>query len=391
MFQTLRKPHFVKIYLIPLLSTGIGSLSWSISILYALELGADIFQINLITTIHSTMSILLLVPFGILSDRFGRRPMVLYPQVIMLLGTLVRAFAADPTHLLLAAFVGGFAGGSSFPALVAMIADLAEPEEQQEAISTLFFFSSVGMVGGPLLATLLLTLPTITLRTIYQLSVIAEVFFLLYLATQIRETHRLSGSEPPQRIRASILDVVRDSGFQGVLLMAFLYFFSRAILDTYLPIYASIDLALSNAEVASLSVSRSLAIMLIRLSSATFLTRVSLRPFLLTVLLVGGLTSLASPLATTYLTIVLLFFLSGTSFGAVMVLSNTLVAQNARPESRGVANSLLSVGQSSGNLLKILTSPIAETLGLVPVFLLGGVCGLASILPILLTKMKKAR
>jgi hypothetical protein len=69
-----------------------------------------------------------------------------------------------------------------------------------------------------------------------------------------------------------------------------------------------------------------------------------------------------------------------------MILSNTLVAKNSRPENRGVANSLLNVGQSSGNLLKIFTSSIAETLGLVPVFLMGGVVGLIAIIPILLTK-----
>jgi len=361
-------------------------MSWSVSILYALELGADIFQINLITTIHSTMSILLVVPFGILSDRFGRRPMVLYPRIIMLVGTLIRAFASNPNHLLIAAFVGGFAGGSYFPILLSMIADIAEPQEQQESISTLFFFSSVGMVCGPLIATLLLNLPQTTLRSIYQLGAIAEALVLIYLATQIRETHPPLASDRPQGYRESILEVLRQSSFQGLLVMAFLYFFSRAIIQTYIPIYASVDLDLSNAEVASLSIYRNFAIMLIRLSSATYLTRISIRPYLLTVLLLGGVTSVAAPLANNYVFIILLFFLSGISFGAVMILSNTLVAKNSRPENRGVANSLLNVGQSSGNLLKIFTSSIAETLGLVPVFLMGGVVGLIAIIPILLTK-----
>ncbi|MCW4039057.1 MAG: MFS transporter [Candidatus Bathyarchaeota archaeon] len=386
MFRTLRKPQFLKIYLIPLLATGIGSMSWSVSILYALELGADIFQINLITTIRSTMSILLVVPFGILSDRFGRRPMVLYPRIIMLVGTLIRAFALNPTHLLLAAFVGGFAGGSYFPILLSMIADIAEPQEQQESISTLFFFSSVGMVCGPLISTLLLNLPQTTLRSIYQLGAIAEALVLIYLATQIRETHPPIASDQPLGYRESIMEVLRQSSFQGLLVMAFLYFFSRAVIQTYIPIYASVDLKLSNAEVASLSIYRNFAIMLIRLSSATYLTRVSIRPYLLTVLLVGGVTCLAAPLANNYFFIILLFFLSGISFGAVMILSNTLVAKNSRPENRGVANSMLNVGQSSGNLLKILTSSIAETLGLFPVFLMGGVIGLIAIIPILLTK-----
>jgi MFS family permease len=389
MFKTLRKPQFVKIYLVPLLATGIGSMNWAVSILYALELGADILQINLITTIQSTMSIFLVVPFGILSDRFGRRPMVLYPRVIMLLGTLIRAFASDPNHLLIASFVGGFAGGSYFPILLSMIADITEPEDQQESISILFFFSSVGMVIGPLVATLLLNLPQITLRSLYQISAVVETLVIIYLATQIRETNPHITSDRPKGYRASIMDVVGQSRFQGLIVMAFLYFFSRAIIQTYLPIYAAVDLNLSNAEVASLSVYRNLAIMLIRLSSAAFLTRVSIRPYLLTVLMLGGMTCLASPLAETYAAIVLLFFLSGVSFGAVMILSNILVAKNSRPENRGVANSLLNVGQSSGNLMKIFTSPIAETFGLVPVFLLGGVIGLISVIPVLLSKAKR--
>jgi len=389
MFNTLRKSQFLKIYIIPLMSVCIGSMNWSISILYALELGADILQINLITTIRSTMSIFLVVPFGILSDRFGRKPMILYPRIIMVLGTIIRAVAIDPNHLLVAALVGGFGGGSYFPTLLSMLADIAEPEEQQESISILFFFSSIGMVTGPLIATLLLNLPSITLRSIYQISVIAEVLVVVYLATQIRETNPPVANAVQQGYRAPIMELLRQPIVQGLIAMVFLYFFSRSITDTYIPIYARVDLNLSNAEVASLSLYRSLAIMLIRLSSATFLTRVSIKPFLLSVLALGGVTSLLAPLAGSYPSIVLLFFLLGVSFGAVRILITTIIAKNSKPENRGVANSLLNIGQSTGNLTKITTSPIADTLGLASVFLLSGVIGLIAIIPIVLPKVYK--
>jgi MFS family permease len=213
-------------------------MNWSISILYALELGADILQINLITTIRSTMSIFLVVPFGILSDRFGRKPMILYPRIIMVLGTIIRAVAIDPNHLLVAALVGGFGGGSYFPTLLSMLADIAEPEEQQESISILFFFSSIGMVTGPLIATLLLNLPSITLRSIYQISVIAEVLVVVYLATQIRETNPPVANAVQQGYRAPIMELLRQPIVQGLIAMVFLYFFSRSITDTYIPIAA---------------------------------------------------------------------------------------------------------------------------------------------------------
>jgi MFS family permease len=389
MFDTLRKSQFLKIYIIPLMSVGIGSMNWSISILYALELGADILQINLITTIRSTMSIFLVVPFGILSDRFGRKPMILYPRIIMLLGTVIRAVAVNPNHLLIAALVGGFGGGSYFPTLLSMLADIAEPEEQQESISILFFFSSIGMVVGPLIATLLLNLPSITLRSIYLISVIAEALIVVYLATQIRETNPPAENGVRQGYRAPIMELLRQPIVQGFIAMVFLYFFSRSITATYIPIYASVDLNLSNAEVASLSLYRNLAIMLIRLSSATFLTRVSIKPFLLSVLALGGVTSLLAPLAGNYPSIVLLFFLLGVSFGAVRILITTVIAKNSKPENRGVANSILNIGQSAGNLTKIVTSPVADILGLGSVFLLGGVIGLVAIIPIVLPKVYK--
>ena len=389
MFNTLRKPQFLLIYIIPLMSVGIGSMNWSISILYALELGADILQINLITTIRSTMSIFLVVPFGILSDRLGRKPMILYPRIIMLLGTVIRAFAFNPNHLLIAALVGGFGGGSYFPTLLSMLADIAEPEEQQESISVLFFFSSIGMVAGPLIATLLLNLPSITLRSIYQISVIAEALIVVYLATKIRETNPPVANGVKQGFRAPIMELVRQPIVQGLIAMTFLYFFSRSITATYIPIYSSVDLNFSNAEIASLSVYRSFAIMLIRLSSATFLARVSIKPYLLSVIALGGVTSLLAPLAGNYSSIVLLFFLMGVSFGAVRILITTIIAKNSNPENRGVANSLLNIGQSAGNLTKIATSPIADTYGLDPVFLLGGVIGLIAIIPIILPKVYK--
>ena len=383
MFATLRKPVFLKIYLIPLLTMCVGSMSFGISVIYALDMGADILQINLITTIRSTMSILLLVPFGILSDRFGRKPMLLYPRFIMWFGTLIRAFASEPNHLLIASFVGGFSGGNYMPILLSMIADIAEPEEQHESITILFFFSSIGMVVGPLITTLLLNLPQITLRNIYQITAIAQIIIIAYLATQIRETNPMISSDGKEGYRASIMGFVRQSGLKYILGMIFLYFFSRSIIQTYIPIYARIDLNLSDIEVSSLSFYRNLAIVFIRLLSATLLTKVSIKTYLLSVVALGGVTSLASPLAENYQSIVLIFFLSGVSFGAVRVLSSSLVAKNSTPENRGVANSLLLISQSSGNFMSITTSPIANTLGLDPVFFIGGIIGLIAIIPVL--------
>jgi MFS family permease len=376
MFATVKKPAFMKIYAIPLLTVLVQSMSGAIAILYALDLGANVLQVNLITTIRSTMGIFLMVPFGILSDRFGRKPMVLYSRIVTLLGTVMRAFATEPNHLIIASLFGGFAGGGFFPILLTMIGDIAEPEERQEAISTLFFFSSLGLMIGPAICTGLLLLPQITMRNIYQITAIADIGILIYLALTIRETKAQTHEKGNSRLHIS--NLIKNSNFQGLLTMSFLYFFSRSIIQTYIPI-----------EVASFSFYRSLAIMLIRLSSATFLIRLSTRPFLISVLLLGGITSLVSPFANNYLLIVVIFFLSGLSYGATSILGSTLVSNLSTPENRGIANSLYNLAQSTGNITKLVTSPIADLFGLTYVFFFGGLVGLLSAIPPLFKKIGK--
>ena len=369
------------------MQNSLGSLSNSISILFALDLGANIFQVNLINTMRSTMSIFLLVPFGILSDRYGRRPMILYPRAIMFVGTVIRVFATDPNHLIIASFVGGFSGGSYFPVLLSMIADIAKVEERKEAISTLFLFSSIGMVLGPSLAAFLLLLPQITLRSLYQITAIAQIGVLIYLAIVIQETNPQHGKDGKSEFLPHIKQFIRQTSFQDLLLVSFLYNFYHSIFTTYAPIYGRVNLNLTNAEVASFNSYRNLGVMLIRLSSATFLTRVPIIPFLLSVLGLGGLTGFLAPFATNYASIVLVLFLVGVSFGAFRILSTTLVADNSVPENRGIANSILDFSQSTGNFMKILTSSMADRFGIVPVFILGGFTCLSTIIPTLWRKL----
>jgi MFS family permease len=173
--------------------------------------------------------------------------------------------------------------------------------------------------------------------------------------------------------------------------MTVLYFFSRSIINTYIPIHGRIDLHLSNAEVASFSMYRNLAIMLIRLSSATLLRTVPIKPFLLSTLILGGFGSFASVFANTYLTIVAILFISGISYGALAILGNSLVAQSSTRENRGIANSLYNIAQSTGNITNVFTSPLADTLGLAPIFILGGVSAVSSIIPVMMSKLPKIR
>lgn len=390
MFSTLRNPRLTKIYVVPLFFTTSAMMTWAISVLYALDLGADVLQVNLITTVWSAMGILVLVPFGLLSDRFGRRPMLLYPRVLALIGVLIRAFATNPDHLLLAAFVGGFAGAGFFPILLSMITDLTSTTKQKEAISTLFLFSGVGQLIGPLAGSFLLTLPFVSLRTLHQIDLVAQAGILIYIAIYIKETKMRSVSTQADQpsYQENIAALMRTPRFIGLLIMVCCYFFAFAIMSTYIPILGRVDLLLSDAEVSSLSTFRSAGVMLIRFSSTTFLLGVSMKLFLLTMLALGGITSLMMPFAGDYISIGFLAFVYGISFGATMSLGSAFVAADSTPQNRGIANSIYNAAQATGNIFKVFTSSMAETMGLTPVFIMSGITAFVAMIPISLRKKR---
>ncbi len=388
MLNTIHNPKLMRIYLIPLISMILGTMTGAIGILFILDLGATVFEINLITTISSAMGILIIVPFGMLSDRLGRRPTVLYPRIITLFGIFIYAIATTPSHLIIASIIGGFAGGSFFPVLLSMIGDVAKPEERQEAISTFYLFSSIGMFIGPIITTALLTMPQMTLRTIYQIVTVAQVGFTIYLITQIKETQIKQVESEKVDYKYIIAQLLKEKYFLSVILMSFLYFFFNSIMNTYIPIYGRLNLNLSTAEIASISTFRSIAIMIIRFSSATILSKLSNKTLLLSAIFLGGITGITTFFASNYLSIIIIMFFTGLSYGVVLSLGSSIISINSTTKNRGIANSLHMATMGIGNITKMITTPIVDVFGVSVIFLIGGITAFSSALPVVLKKSK---
>jgi MFS family permease len=386
MFSTLKKPALLKIYSIPLLVMITDTMTFAISILFALELNADILQINLITTIGMVMGIMLEVPFGMLSDRLGRKPMLIWSRTIVIFGTLINVLATNPNHLIISSLLGGLAGGEFFPILLSMIGDITEVNKRQEAISTMFLFSSFGMLIGPIICSSLLLLPIIKLRTIYQIVLVGQAALVFYIVGMVHETKSkpVKGSQVSTKVY--LTDLLRQKNFQMLLAMGFFFSLSRSITGTYIPIFAKKTLFLSDAEVASFSIFGNLAVMVMRFVSASFVARIQSGKTLLTMQFMGGMAGILCIFANNYVSIILILFISGLSYGGNRILESVLVANNSRPQNRGVANSLQNVSVSIGGMAKILTTPIVDFLGFVPTFLVGGIMGFAALLPPLIHK-----
>ncbi len=104
--------------------------------LYAHELpGATAFHVGLALGVYGLTQALLQLPFGIASDRFGRKPVIALGLIIFAAGSVLAALANDINWIIIGRAIQG--SGAIAAASTALLADLTRPEQRTKAMLVL--------------------------------------------------------------------------------------------------------------------------------------------------------------------------------------------------------------------------------------------------------------
>jgi len=74
---------------------------------------------------------------GNLSDRYGRKPMIIIGLVLFALSNLLAAFASDLTLLFASRLIGGIGSAALIPSIIAYIADITADDQRSKSMSWL--------------------------------------------------------------------------------------------------------------------------------------------------------------------------------------------------------------------------------------------------------------
>ncbi|PID54963.1 MAG: MFS transporter [Gammaproteobacteria bacterium] len=116
--------------------------------------GATPFLIGLALGVYGLMQAVLQIPLGFLSDRVGRKPVIIGGLLLFAAGSLIAAQADTIWGLLLGRVMQG--AGAIAGTLMALVADLTRPEQRTKAMAivgvSIGFSFMLAMIVGPLVA-----------------------------------------------------------------------------------------------------------------------------------------------------------------------------------------------------------------------------------------------
>lgn len=115
---------------------------------YAEKFGASPFVVGLIVTSYSACQMLSGPLLGALSDRWGRRPVLLFSQIGTFLGFLTLAFAESLSMVFVARIIDGVTAGNLSIAQAA-ISDVTRPEERAKSFALIGIAFGLGFLFGP--------------------------------------------------------------------------------------------------------------------------------------------------------------------------------------------------------------------------------------------------
>ncbi len=201
---------------------------------YAETFGASPFVIGLLFAVFSLCQLAAAPALGDLSDRYGRRPVLVFSLAGTVVSFVMLALAHSVAMLFAARIVDGLSGGNISTAR-AYVADITEPKDRARAYGLIGAAFGLGFILGPALSGVLVRFSyTAPIWAAAAVTLVATIMALLWLPETVHRAH--AGTGNPFRFLPSLLERPR---VRRMLAIDFMYWFAFAVFQTTFALFAA--------------------------------------------------------------------------------------------------------------------------------------------------------
>lgn len=118
---------------------------------YAEELGATATELGWLMAVYSIMQLIFAPLWGTVSDKIGRKPVMLIGIVGLSLSFFLLSWATDLWMLFMARIIGGVLSGANMPTAMAYVADITSEEDRGKGMGIIGAAAGLGFIFGPAL------------------------------------------------------------------------------------------------------------------------------------------------------------------------------------------------------------------------------------------------
>jgi DHA1 family tetracycline resistance protein-like MFS transporter len=204
---------------------------------YAQTFGASPLVIGLLFAVFSICQLAAAPALGDISDRYGRRPVLVFSLAGTVVSFVMLAIAHSVAMLFAARIVDGLSGGNISTAR-AYVADITEPQDRARAYGLIGAAFGLGFILGPALSGALARFSiTAPIWAAAAVTLVATVMAWGWLPETIHRAHAGTGNWNPFRYLPELL---RRPVVSRVLTIDFFYWFAFAVFQTTFALFVAL-------------------------------------------------------------------------------------------------------------------------------------------------------
>ncbi|MFW9968127.1 MAG: MFS transporter [Candidatus Thorarchaeota archaeon] len=218
---------------------------------YIVELGVGATELGVLAASFALTRIILAGPFGGLSDRVGRKKVLLVALAGFAVSNLIYAYANSIIVMIIARALEGGISAGFYPAANAFVSDMTTPENRGTAMGYLSMGNMVGFVVGPSLGGVLAEF--LGIRLPFMIAAAASLVTLFILNLIVHEPDRQAFRSEFEKQRIPIRDVFSQNAkaYSALGITMFANMFAIGILEVAFMLDAVQRYAFSPLEIGA--------------------------------------------------------------------------------------------------------------------------------------------